>query len=104
MVQAGRAVTGEEPVGPEVRPPGLRLPQDVDVTDAGRLPGLQVPLGHHPELPALEDHGGVGRAGVVELTGQQVEPDTEWFAGNFPEHLTALQYLQLMIIVIVLLN
>ena len=63
-------MTGEEPVGAEVRPPGLRLQQDVDVADGGPLPGLQVPLSHHPKFPPLEDDRGVGRAGVVELTGQ----------------------------------
>ena len=86
MVQTGGAVTGEEPVSAEVRPPGLCLQQDVDVADGGALPGLPVSLGHHPELSAMEDDRRVGRAGVVELTGQQVESDTEWFAGNFPEH------------------
>ena len=50
----------------------------------------------------MEDDRGVWRAGVVELTGQQVESDTEWFAGNFPEHLTTLQYLQLSARVLVL--
>ena len=104
MVQTGCAVTGEEPVGAEVRSPGLRLQQDVDITDGGSLPGLQVSLSHHPQLPAMEDDGGVGRAGVVELTGQKVEADTEWFAGNFPEHLTGLQDLQLTARALVILN
>ena len=78
-------MTGEEPVGAEVRPPGLRLQQDVDVADAGSLPRLQVSLSHHPDLPPVEDDGGVRSAGVVKLAGQQVQPDTERLAGNFPE-------------------
>ena len=104
MVQTGVAVTGEEPVGAEVRSPGLSLQQDVDVADAGRLPGLQVSLCHHPELPPMEDDRGVGGAGVVKLTGQEVEADTEWFARNFPAHWTTLQYLQFTEGVLVLLN
>ena len=86
-------MTSEEPVGAEVRSPGLSLQQDVDIADAGRLPGLQVPLCHHPELSPMEDDRGVGGAGVVKLAGQQVEADTEGFARNFPEHLTTFQYL-----------
>ena len=82
MVQTGGAVTGEEPVSAEVSPPGLSLQQDVDVADGGALPGLQVPLGHYPELSAMEDDRGVGRAGVVKLTGQQVEADAKGFLGN----------------------
>ena len=88
MVQTGVAVTSEEPVGAEVSSPGLSLQQDVDIADGGRLPGLQVSLSHHPELLPMEDDRGVGRAGVVKLTGQEVEADTEGFARNFPEHLT----------------
>ena len=84
-VQAGDTLTGEEPVAPEVLGPGPGVQQGVDVADGGGLPGHEVSLGHHPELLPLEDDRAVGRAGVVELAGQQVEADTEWLTGDSPE-------------------
>ena len=68
-----------------MRPPGPRVQHRVHVADGGGLPGLQVSLRHHPDLPPVEDDGGVRSAGVVKLAGQQVQPDTEWLAGNSPE-------------------
>ena len=47
-------------------------------TDADHMCELHDLLHHHPQLPALEHHSGVGGAGVVELAGQQVEADAEW--------------------------
>ena len=84
-VQAGHTLTGEEPVAPQVVGPGPGVQQGVDVADGGDLPGRQVSLRHHPELLPLEDDRAVGRAGVVELAGQQVEADTEWLTGDSPE-------------------
>ena len=58
--------------------PGPGVQHGVDVADP-RLPHApHLLLHHHPQLPALEHHSGVGGAGVVQLAGQQVEANAEW--------------------------
>ena len=46
------------------------------------LRALHFPLHHHSELPALEHHGGVRGAGVVQFAGQQVQADAERLTRN----------------------
>ena len=62
--------------------PGLGVQHGVDVADP-RLPRApHLLLHHHPQLPALEHHSGIGGAGVVQLAGQQVQPNSKRLTRN----------------------
>ena len=78
-------MTLEEPVLKQRSLSGVGVQHGVDVADGGLVPGLELLLRHDADGAPVEDHGAVGRAGVVELAGQQVEADTEWLTGDSPE-------------------
>ena len=81
-IQAEAALTREEPVLGELLLPGLGVQHGVDVADP-RLPRApHLLLHHHPQLPALEHHGGIGGAGVVQLAGKQVQSNSERLTRN----------------------
>ena len=96
-IRAQAALTCEEPVLRELVLPGAGVHHGVDVADptwnyeiwkmnSPSLPRLlrahHFPLHHHSELPALEHHGGVRGAGVVQFAGQQVQADAERLTRN----------------------